>query len=178
MMKMKCTIIVLLIVIVFCVLTYNYAMAFEREFKILQVDARELSYDNVATKSPIVLENFNEENPTSYLKSMFILYRIKEEQTTSNAFQVRSNYILIVPSESTIVKLVHPSQLATHPALRVNMIWTPDQVEQQTHVDVLLDKNFALMVPCWWVVSCPTKCNIYSINSWPMVGAVTIANLL
>lgn len=173
---MKCALIVILIVVAFCILTYNYAMSFENEFKMLQVDAQDLSYDNVATKSPIVLENFNEEDPVKYLKSMFILYRIKQEHIQTQAFQVRSNYLLFVPQDSTIVKLVHPSQLPTHPALRVNTIWTPDQVNQQTHVDVVLEKGFALMVPCWWVVSCQDKCNIYSINSWPMVGAVTVAN--
>lgn len=175
---MKYTIIVLCIIIAFSVLTYNYAMSYEKEFTLVQVNAQDLSYANVANKSPIVLEEFYTHDPVKYLRSMFIMYKVKEEEMVASAFQVRANYVMIVPYERSTIKLIHPSQLSTHPALRVSTMWSPEQVEQHTHVDVVIDQGLALMVPCWWVVSCDTKCKMFSINSYPMLLAVMIANLL
>lgn len=167
---MKITILVCMFLILIVMLTYNYAMSYENEFRIQQVQAKDLSYENIASKSPVVLEDFNED-PTKYLKNMFVFYNVSESIMHTLVFQVRSNYVLIFPSEQMTISLVHPSQLPTPPSLRHSPTLSKDDVEELIHVDVIVNEGFGLMVPAWWVVSCPSQCKMFSINSYPMIVA-------
>ena len=174
--NMKTTILVTMSLVFLAILTYSYVMSYEQEFRIQQVEAKNLSYENVATKSPVILEDFNED-PVRYLQQMFLFYKVAEDNMSKLTFQVRSNYILILPHEEMTIKVVHPSQLPTPPSL-FHKSTMYDDVEELTHVDVIVNEGFGLMVPCWWVVSCPTQCRMFSINSYPMLFTNLVVSAL